>query len=319
MRIVGADGEDGGNDTTFIAGGTQIVDLIALGVVAPETLVDLGNRRQSMSAIERTADGLRIGALATMSEAAAHPHAQAHPALVQSLVKAASPQIRNMATIGGNLLQRTRCTYFRDGTSPCNKREPSSGCAALNGDRHGLAILGTSRACIANYPGDLAVALVALDASVEVRSHEGLERTIAAADLHRLLGSTPHIETVLEPGDLTTAVTIPDRAWTASTYVKVRERASYAFALASCAVAAKLDDCGTVTDIRIALGGIASKPWRCPDAETLLVRSRISEERSREAAKHCTASLGDHAGRTGELARRTVMRALQGVASRDRS
>jgi xanthine dehydrogenase YagS FAD-binding subunit len=261
--------EPHGPADTFIAGGTTLVDLMKLGVLAPDRLVDLRGRVADGIAVQ--GDTLHIGAGVTMAALADHPMVAAQRPLVRSaLLHSASPQIRNMASIGGNLLQRTRCSYFRDATSPCNKRAPGSGCAARGGDARGLAILGTGAACIANYPGDLAVALMAVDAQVEVQGVGG-PRSLPLADLHRTPGDTPERETALAPGDVITAVTVPLAVHSRSAYIKVRDRASYAFALASAAVSLWLDDEGAVTCCAIALGGLATKPWREAAAEQALL------------------------------------------------
>jgi xanthine dehydrogenase YagS FAD-binding subunit len=253
----------------FIAGGTTLVDLMKLGVLAPDRLVDL--RGKVADGIEVQGDTLHIGAGVTMATLADHPMVAKRLPLVRSaLLQSASPQIRNMATIGGNLLQCTRCGYFRDATSPCNKRRPGSGCAARGGDARGLAILGTSAACIANYPGDLAVTLLAVDAQVVVQGTGG-PRTLPLADLHRTPGETPWQETTLAPGDQITGITLPLADHSRSAYVKVRDRASYAFALASAAVSLQLDADGKVARCIIALGGIATKPWRAVAAEQALL------------------------------------------------
>lgn len=268
-------------DDTFIAGGTTLVDLMKLGVIAPERLVDL--RGGVADGIEVQDDTLRIGAGVTMAALADHPIVAERLPLVRSaLLQSASPQIRNMATVGGNLLQRTRCSYFRDATSPCNKRRPGSGCGARGGDARGLAILGTSAACIANYPGDLAVALLAVDAQVEVQRVVG-PRTLSLADLHRTPGDTPDRETTLAPGDLITAVTLPLADHSRSAYVKVRDRASYAFALASAAVSLRLDADGKVTQCAIALGGLATKPWRAAAAEQALLGRPVTLDAAMKA------------------------------------
>lgn len=255
---------------TFLAGGTTLVDLMKLGVLAPGRLVDL--RGRVADGIEVQGQTLRIGAGVTMAALADHPIVAARLPLVRSaLLQSASPQIRNMATIGGNLLQRTRCSHFRDATSPCNKRQPGSGCPARGGDARGLAILGTSAACIASYPGDLAVALLAVDAQLEVHGGTGGARILPLADLHRTPGDTPDHETTLAPGDLITAVTLPLADHSRSAYVKLRDRASYAFALASAAVSLGLDADGRVSRCAIALGGLATKPWRDAAAEQALL------------------------------------------------
>jgi xanthine dehydrogenase YagS FAD-binding subunit len=262
---------------TFIAGGTTLVDLMKLGVLAPDRLVDL--RGRVADGIEVQGDSLHIGAGVTMAALADHPVVAERLPLVRSaLLQSASPQIRNMATIGGNLLQRTRCSYFRDATSPCNKRAPGSGCAARGGDARGLAILGTSAACIANYPGDLAVALLAVDAQVEVQGLDGQRRTLLLADLHRTPGDSPDRETTLAPGDLIIGITVPLADHSRSAYIKVRDRASYAFALASAAVTLRLDADGNVTRCAIALGGVATRPWRARAAEDALIGQRLTTE-----------------------------------------
>lgn len=260
----------------FIAGGTTMIDLMKLGVIAPDRLVDL----QAMSLSDITVRGgtLHIGALTTMAALADNPTVANRLPLVQlALLQSASPQIRNMATIGGNLLQRTRCSYFRDTGSPCNKRTPGSGCGAMGGDARGLAILGTSAACIANYPGDLAIALLAVDAQVAVQGPDGQSRTIPLANLHRTPDDTPERETNLAPGDLITGISLALADHTRSTYLKIRDRASYAFALASAAVSLTSDAGGTVTRCAIAVGGIATKPWRAAQAEAMMIGQKVTE------------------------------------------
>jgi xanthine dehydrogenase YagS FAD-binding subunit len=269
---------------TFIAGGTTLVDLMKLGVMAPDRLVDL--RGRVAGGIEVQGDSLHIGAGVTMAALADHPMVAERLPLVRSaLLQSASPQIRNMATIGGNLLQRTRCSYFRDATSPCNKRRPGSGCAARGGDARGLAILGTSAACIANYPGDLAVALLAVDAQVEVQRMDGQRRSLPLADLHRTPGDTPEQETTLAPGDLITGITVPLADHSRSAYIKVRDRASYAFTLASAAVTLTLDDAGAVTHCAIALGGIATKPWRAVAVEQVMIGKPVTRQTALDAGR----------------------------------
>lgn len=296
----------------YCAGGTTMTDLMKLGVAQPNTLIDLQPLKPSLNSITQTAEGIHIDALATMSEVASHPLIQAHfQVVVDSLNLAASAQIRNAATVGGNLLQRTRCAYFREGHSQCNKLKAGSGCAALKGDSRGLAILGTSTHCIANYPGDFAVALVALDASVSLLSPEGTERRLRVAELHRLPEDRPELETNLQPGELITSILIPNQTWQASLYVKVRDRASYAFALTSAAVALSLSE-AQIQDCRIALGGLASKPWRCHEAEAFLQGKILNESTALEAARHCfqDVDLDEHRAFKLELGQRTVIRAL---------
>ena len=269
----------------FIAGGTTMTDYMTLGVMRPEVLVDINRLPTSRYAqIEATDAGLRFGALVRMAQAEDHPVVRRqYPVLYETLLLAATRQIRNMASLGGNVLQRTRCEYFRETSWPCNKRSPGSGCAALGGLNRQHAILGTSDACIATYPGDFAQALIALDASVETTGPRGA-RKIAFADLHRQPGTTPNIETVLLPGELITFIAVPAGSWTArSRYVKVRDRQSYQFALASAAVALDLDG-DTVRDVRIALGGVATVPWRAREAEDALRGKPLGEAAAMEAA-----------------------------------
>lgn len=263
---------------TLLAGGTTLIDLMKLGTLTPTRLIDLTQRRDELSGIHEDGPNLFIGALTTMADMADHSLIAARYPLVRSaLLQSASPQIRNMATIGGNLLQRTRCSYFRDPASPCNKRHPGSGCGAMGGDARGLAILGTSAFCIANYPGDLAVALLAVDADVEIETPAGTHRSIPLAELHRLPGPSPEIETTLTPGEIITAITLPVGDHRRSAYLKIRDRASYAFALASAAVTLTLAPDGTVNRCAIALGGLATKPWRATAAEQWLMGRCIDE------------------------------------------
>ena len=297
----------------YLAGGTTLIDLMKLDVMRPATVVDINALAREHSEIVVDASGLKLGALARMSDVAAHPDVQRdYPMIAQALDLAASPQIRNMASLGGNVLQRTRCPYLRDtGWSACNKRNPGSGCAALAGINRRLAVLGTSEHCIANYPGDLAVALAALDASVDLEGPAG-RRVIAFTDLHRLPGETPDIETTLKPGELITGFTVPAGAWTRrSLYLKVRDRASYEFALASAAVGLDLEN-GMVREARIGLGGVAAKPWRSPEAEAALRGKTLTETTARAAAEAAFAQ-SRAPGRLAfkpELGRRTLVRAL---------
>ncbi|WP_294392238.1 xanthine dehydrogenase family protein subunit M [uncultured Sphingomonas sp.] len=298
----------------YLAGGTTLFDLMKLQVMHPERLVDISGLRAEHGRIADLEDGLWLGALVRMSEAESNPSvARDYPAIRDALWQAASPQLRNMATLGGNVLQRTRCNYFRDiSYHACNKRDPGTGCAAMEGCNRRLAVLGTSTACIANYPGDFAIALVALGAEVNLLSVDGRERVLPFEDLHRLPGETPHIETNLARGDLITGFTVPAGAWTRrSRYVKVRDRASYDFALASAAVALDLDG-DTVRAVRIGLGGIAAKPWRAHQAEAMLVGRRLDEASARDAAEIALAGAVPHgeAAFKIELGRRTLVRAL---------
>ena len=299
----------------YLAGGTTLVDLMKLYVETPASVV-LIDRLPGLDTVEslRTG-GLRVGALARMSAVAEHPLVrEGFPAVSEALLLAASGQLRNMASVGGNLLQRTRCIYFRDtGFDACNKRAPGSGCAAYDGNNAGHAVLGTSRACIATYPGDLAVALVAFDAAVLTLSPSGSGRRIPLGELHRLPADTPHVETTLLPGEFITAVELPaSAAARSSCYLKVRERASYAFALASAAVGLDLDG-DRIREARVALGGVGTKPWRAPAAEATL-RGRPAEAASFAAAAE--VALDGAAPRPGNtfkvgLAKRTVVRALE--------
>ena len=260
--------------TRYIAGGTTLVDLMKLDVETPTRLVDinrLGVRHAFMGDIAALPDGgLRLGALVRNSDAAWNTLVkERYPVLSEALLSGASGQLRNLATTGGNLLQRTRCVYFQDVSKPCNKREPGSGCPARDGYHRNLAILGASDACIATHPSDMAVALVALDAVVRVHGPEG-ERSIPIADFHRLPGNEPQRDTVLAHGELITSVDLPPLAFAArSKYRKVRDRASYAFALVSVAAALDIVD-GKVRDVRLALGGVAHKPWRARRGEDVL-------------------------------------------------
>ncbi|TQS45573.1 FAD binding domain-containing protein [Cryptosporangium phraense] len=252
---------------TYLAGGTNLVDLMKLGVALPDTLVDI-NQLPLHDVVRRPDGGLRIGAGVRNSELAAHPVVRRHfPVLSQALLAGASGQLRNMATTGGNLLQRTRCRYFTDVTKACNKRTPGSGCPARTGDHRNLAILGASEHCIATHPSDMAVALVALDAVCQVTGPDG-SREIAVSELYRAPGDDPSRDTVLQPGELITAVDVPPLGFP-STYRKARDRASYAFAVGSVAAAVRITD-DVVDDVRLAFGAVAHKPWRARVAESAL-------------------------------------------------
>lgn len=267
----------------FIAGGTNLVDLMKRGILNPQKLVDIN--RLPLARIERENNGLRIGALALNSVVAEDQQVrEKQPLLALALNAGASPQLRNMATVGGNMLQRTRCAYFYDTALPCNKREPGSGCGALEGINRMHAIFGFSDKCIAVHPSDMSVALVALDATVQVSGPKG-NRSIPFADFHRLPGDTPEKDTNLEPGELITAVDIPDGPFIKHVhYQKVRERASYAFALLSVAAALDIDGNNTIKAARLAMGGVAHKPWRLTAAEQALVGKPAIEETFRQAA-----------------------------------
>jgi xanthine dehydrogenase YagS FAD-binding subunit len=310
-----------GDAAHYVAGGTTLIDLMRLDVIRPRAVIDLTGLAAAgglgLASIEDHNGGLKIGALATNTDLAYHPSVmQRFPALSEALLSGASPQLRNMATVGGNLLQRTRCPYFRDGISPCNKRAPGSGCAALDGYARSHAVLGTSPRCIATHPSDMCVALVALDAIVHTRGPSG-DRAIAIADFHTLPGDHPEIESVLAPGELVTHVELPATGFAArSRYTKVRDRASFSFALASAAVALELGG-GTIRDARIVLGGLATKPWRARDAERFLIGKRPARDVFRRAAAMAlegAAPRDDNAFKV-ELGRRTLLRALQRGAS----
>lgn len=310
-----------GPSAKFIAGGTNIVDLMKLNVERPTHLVDLsdvGRRNPSLSMIaDLPNNGLRLGALARMRDVAWDARVrERYPVVSQALLLAASGQLRNMATIGGNVLQRTRCPYFRDIAMPCNKRAPGSGCSAISGINRTEAVLGTSDHCIATYPGDLAVALVALGATVTVRSAEG-ERDMPLSSLHLLPGSHPERETTLGPGDLIMFIDLPPiPAARRSLYLKVRDRASFAFALASAAVAVDVEG-GTIRDARVGLGGIAAKPWRSAEAERALIGRKPSEQTFRAAADAALSKAKPHRDNAFKvlLAKRTLVLALTEVTA----
>lgn len=296
----------------FLAGGTTLLDLMKLDVLRPERLVDLTPLKARYSAIEVGPSGLRLGGFASMAAAADHPAVtRDYPAIAQSLQLAASPQLRNMATLGGNVLQRTRCAYYRDTRwTACNKRSPGSGCAAIQGFNRQHAVLGVGEACIAQYPGDFAVALAALDAEVELAGPGGTRR-LPILDLHAG-PDRPQIETTLRTGEVITAFHLPSAAWTRrSTYLKVRDRQSYEFAIASAAVALDLAD-GVVRGARIGLGGMAYRPWRAKAAEAALIGKPLTENTAGAAAQLALAGAVTHGHNDYkvELGRRTVVRAL---------
>ena len=299
----------------FIAGGTLLVDLLRLEVEQPDLLVDLNGL--PLAGVDVDAQGLRIGALVRNSDLAEHPEVIASfPALSRALLSGASPQIRNMATLGGNLLQRTRCSYFRDSAVPaCNKRKPGSGCAAIGGYSRMHAVLGVSDQCIAAHPSDMCVALLALDAVVHTRGPHG-ERALPFAEFHTLPGSHPERESVLEAGEIVTQVSlVKSEVAKHSAYVKARDRASFAFALASAAAGLELDG-NLVRQARVAVGGVSSKPWRCPEVEQALIGKPATPESFKAAA-----ALAMREARTTadnqfkvELARRVIARALAAAA-----
>jgi xanthine dehydrogenase YagS FAD-binding subunit len=299
-----------------LAGGTTLIDLMKLDVMRPEGLVDINPLAKNWSEINLDGGNLRLGALARMSDVAAHPDMQRnYPVIAQSLQLAASPQLRNMATLGGNVLQRTRCSYFRDVSyANCNKRNPGSGCAAMDGVNRMHAVLGTSDQCIATYPGDFAQALIALDADVEISGKSGT-RTLPFAQLHKQPGDTPQIETTLAPGELISAFTINGR-WPRSLYLKARDRQSYEFALSSAAVALDVQD-GIVQEARLALGGVATVPWRAREAEALLRGLKFDDGLAGRVAEAAyTGAKGrEHNAFKIDLGKRVVARALHKAAT----
>jgi xanthine dehydrogenase YagS FAD-binding subunit len=295
----------------FLAGGTNILDLMKEDVERPDELVDL--TRLKLAEIKAASGGVSIGALAKNTDTANHPLIRKdYPLLTQAIVAGASGQLRNMATNGGNLMQRTRCQYFYDTAMPCNKREPGTGCGALEGLNRIHAILGWSEKCVATYPGDMANALYALEAVVRVRGADGRERTIPVGDFHRLPGDTPERDNNLQHGELIVAIDLPKSPFAKNSYyLKVRDRASYAFALVAVAAALDLSG-GRVRQSRLVLGGVAHKPWRSPEAEAALTGKPASEETFRQAAE---AALRDakplaHNAYKVELGKRAVVRAL---------
>lgn len=300
----------------YLAGGTNLVDLMKENVARPLQVVDIN--RLPLKAIEaRENGGLRLGALATNADTAYHPEVQArYPLLASAILAGASPQLRNAATNGGNLNQRTRCYYFYDTDTPCNKRNPGEGCGAIGGVNRIHAILGASDQCIATHPSDMCVALAALEAEVQV-SGPGGDRTIPFADYHRLPGDEPWRDNTLRPGELVTAIDLPAEGFAGNyTYLKLRDRLSYAFALVSVAVAMKMED-GEIAEARVALGGVAHKPWRVPEAEQLLRGERPGEDAFRavaEALLKGAVGQGENDFKIG-LARRAIVRALAQAAA----
>jgi xanthine dehydrogenase YagS FAD-binding subunit len=300
-----------GADVRYVAGGTTLIDLMKLNVEQPARVVDIN--RLPLDKVERIpGGGLKIGAMVRNSDLAHHPDVQRdYAVLSQALLSGASAQLRNMATTAGNLLQRTRCGYFRDTAMPCNKREPGSGCSAIGGDNRSLAVLGTSEHCIATNPSDMCVAMAALEAVIHVRGAKG-ERDIPFAEFHLLPGDTPNRETVLEPGDLITYVTLPAPvAQSRQVYLKLRDRASYEFALASAAVVINIEG-RKISRARIALGGVGTKPWRSPEAEAAITGQDATAANFRkagEAAMENAKPQSENAFKI-ELARRCVAQAL---------
>ena len=306
----------GSPGSAFLAGGTTEVDLIRAGVSPTEHLVDINGL--PLAAVEELPEGgLRFGALARMSDVARLAAVvERYPAISRALLLGASPQLRNMASMGGNLRQRTRCAYLRDGISPCNKREPGSGCSALEGFNRGHAILGTSEHCIATHPSDVAVALAAFDAVVHTVRPDG-ERAIALDDFFRLPGDTPHLEHPLDPGELIVTIEVPGLPLARrSTYLKLRDRRSYEFALVAVAAALEVEG-GVVTGARLAFGGVGTKPWRARRAEALLVGAPAEAASFRRAAdaELAAAVVRRHNAFKVELAARAAVRALSELAA----
>jgi xanthine dehydrogenase YagS FAD-binding subunit len=302
----------------FIAGGTNLLDLMKGGIAVPERLVDISQISGLAQIHQLPAGGIRIGALASNSDTARHLLIrERHPLLAQAIESGASGQLRNMATVGGNILQRTRCGYFYDtGFDECNKRTPGSGCAAIHGFNRNHAVLGASESCVATHPSDMCVALVALDAIVQLRTARGA-RAVPLADFQRLPGDTPQIDNQLESGEIITAVDLPSDRWLAhSAYLKVRDRASYAFALVSVAVALDIRD-EVIADARVVLGGVAHKPWRVSQASDLLRGKRADRDAFREVAEAAfqEAVPRKHNAFKIELGKRAIIRALSSAAS----
>ncbi|MDE2469992.1 MAG: xanthine dehydrogenase family protein subunit M [Bradyrhizobium sp.] len=299
-----------------LAGGTTLIDLMKLDVMRPKAVVDINPLAASWSNVSLDDGNLRLGALARMSDVAANPEIQQHyPVIADTLKLAASPQLRNMASLGGNVLQRTRCSYFRDVSyHNCNKRNPGSGCAALEGFNRSHAVLGTSEQCIATYPGDFAQALMALDATVEITGRSGV-RKIRFSDLHKRPGESPQAETTLSPGELISAFLIPG-PWPRSVYMKVRDRQSYEFALASAAVALDLQD-EVMRDARIALGGVAAVPWRAREAEAILKGQKFDDALIDRAADAAFADARPYRHNVFKVAlgKRVISRALHQAAT----
>ncbi|MBP7475121.1 MAG: xanthine dehydrogenase family protein subunit M [Pyrinomonadaceae bacterium] len=308
VQMLGAD-----RDSKFIAGGTNILDLMKEGIEQPTGLIDIS--RLALSVVKANpAGGVSIGALARNTDTANHPLIrQNYPMLTQAILAGASPQIRNMATNGGNLMQRTRCPYFYDLATPCNKRQPGTGCSAKDGLNRYSAIFGWSDSCVAVHPSDMCVALAALDAIVKVRGANGKERSIKFADFHVLPAASPQKDNSLAHGELITSIDLPTSAFAKNSYyLKVRERSSYAFALVSVAAALDLAASGTIKTARIALGGVAAKPWRAEEAEKYLVGKKPGEAAFREAAKIAVSQakpLSDN-GYKVKMAERSIFRAL---------
>jgi xanthine dehydrogenase YagS FAD-binding subunit len=310
VRLIAGDA-----NAKFVAGGTNLIDLMKVDVERPTKVIDI--TRLPLKQVERTSEGgLRIGALVRNTDLAYHPQLESnYPVLASAIMAGASQQLRNMASTGGNLLQRTRCAYFYDTATPCNKRQPGSGCSAIEGLNRMHAILGTSEACIAAHPSDMCVALVVLDAKVHVTGASG-DRTIAFADFHRLPGNTPERDTNLNPGEIITAVELPAKGFAKNyTYLKIRDRLSYAFALVSVAVGLELEG-DTIREGRFALGSVAHKPWRDPQAEAALRGQPANAEtfaRAADVVLRDARGFGHNTFKL-DLARRCIVRALAQAA-----
>jgi xanthine dehydrogenase YagS FAD-binding subunit len=299
-----------GAEIRFVAGGTTLIDLMKLQVERPNHVVDINGLL--LDKVEALPDGgVKIGALVRNSDLARHPLVENdYAVLSQALLSGASPQLRNMATTGGNLLQRTRCMYFRDTVHACNKREPGTGCSAIGGENRMMAILGTSKDCIATNPSDMNVALTALEATVHIQGNKG-ERAVPIHEFHLLPGSTPNKETVLEPGDVIVAVTVPPATGTKQIYLKLRDRAAYEFALSSAAIVVKLDG-KKITHARVAMGGVGTKPWRSFEAEKALQGQPVNAASFHHAAEEALMGAVPQSenGFKVELAKRCLVRAL---------
>jgi xanthine dehydrogenase YagS FAD-binding subunit len=311
-KLVGSTDEatSAGTQSAFIAGGTNLVDLMKIDVMDPKELVDIN--QLPMRGVTLDSGGLRIGALEKMAYVAEQPDVVEHfPLISQALLKSASAQLRNMASIGGNLMQRTRCGYFRDVVMPCNKRDPGSGCPAFAGENRMHAILGVGNACCATHPSDLAVALVALDASIKLQGPNGT-RSIKLDDFYLLPGDTPDREHDIQSGELITEVSVPHTDWyQRSAYLKIRDRESYEFALCSAAIALDLDG-QTIRDARVAAGGVGTKPWRLPEVAQALIGKQAGEDTFQHAAElagNGARPLGQNAFKV-TLLKRTLTRAL---------
>jgi Aerobic-type carbon monoxide dehydrogenase, middle subunit CoxM/CutM homologs len=302
----------------FLAGGTTLVDLMKIDVLTPDTVVDV--RPLGLSRIDVSDDAITVGAAVTNSQLAWHPVVRDRfPVLSEAILSGATTQIRNMATVAGNILQRTRCPYFRDVHASCNRRQPGSGCDALDGFNRGHAVLGVSEHCIATHPSDMCVALAVLDADVHTARADGTTRSIPFCDFHLASGDTPHVEVALEHGELITHIVISNLpAAQRSHYLKVRDRASYEFALSSAAVVLDLDS-DTIRAARLGLGGVATKPWRATEAEHFLIGRKASDATFRDAAEIALAgaSAREHNHFKIELAKRTIVRAF--ATARDMS